>query len=44
MSDPKAQEVIQKVINKMVRITISDGREYLGKFVVLTSNREINEC
>ena len=30
MSDPRVQEVVNKVINKIVRITITDDREYLG--------------
>ena len=33
VTDERAKQVIDKVIDKVVRVTVSDGRVYLGKLM-----------
>ncbi len=45
MSEPSsagsAQEVIEKVIEKLVRITISDDREYVGRLMSVDKTKSV---
>jgi len=35
VSDERALNIIDKVINKLVRVSVSDGRVYLGKLMAV---------
>ena len=41
MSDAKVLALIDKVIDKMVRVTVSDGREYLGRLQCVDQTKAV---
>jgi len=41
MADDKLQHVINKVIDKVVRLTIADDREYVGKLMGVDKTRSV---
>ena len=41
MTDKKIIDVIEKVIDKLVRVTVSDGRIYLGKLMCVDQTKTV---
>ena len=41
MTDERARAVINKVIDKVVRLTVSDDRIYLGKLMSVDQTRTV---
>lgn len=41
VSDSRAQTVIDKVIGKLVRVTVADGRLYLGTLMAVDQTRTV---
>ena len=41
MTDKKTLDVIDKVIDKLVRVTVSDGRIYLGKLMCVDQTKTV---
>ena len=41
MKDKKTLDVIDKVIDKLVRVTVSDGRIYLGKLMCVDQTKTV---
>ena len=41
VKDERAKAVIDKVIDKLVRVTVADGRVYLGKLMAVDQTRTL---